>query len=525
MVSLLSLAQGRVPLHQVGREWHGPCPFCGTSQRDPRQADRFWVNTESERCFCRQCNPKGWDAVAFLRQLDGLSCPDVYAALGKTCNFTDCAVREKCSQGKDGSGSPRKKQPSAPIEAPAFVPDVVKSPLDLWQERAEKLIDEAHAALLQSPEQLAYLAGRGLPLAAVIRYRLGFIEKDIYRSRPSWGLEEEYWEGGKPKHLKIHRGILIPTFVDNQPHRLRVRRDKRELKPGEITYIEVKGSGNDRVILNPAAKAVIVIESDLDALMIDWLAGDIVGAMPVVSAQSKPKESTWAILQRALVVLVSLDFEPRENVTTGKAENPGGQSARWWLKTLPRAKRWPTPLGKDPGEFFTDHGGDIRRWILAGLPPVFHVAQTQGAHAGAPLPEQTTTAAGRGGPICPPALDPAPPYHATITRGRAALGRLYVVADDHRDIPRLIADYPDHAVFHRAEMLHYQGMSAEELDTMIMIRQQCPGSETVATIAPGPDPSAGHRSTVGRGGPTCPPALNPSPALDHGTAHQSELAL
>ena len=30
MVSLLDLAMARVPLHQTGKEWHGPCPFCGT---------------------------------------------------------------------------------------------------------------------------------------------------------------------------------------------------------------------------------------------------------------------------------------------------------------------------------------------------------------------------------------------------------------------------------------------------------------------------------------------------------------
>jgi hypothetical protein len=249
----------------------------------------------------------------------------------------------------------------------------VLPPAELWCQAAEKLIEVCHAELLANPEQLAYLAGRGLPLAAVEKYRLGWIAEDLYRPRTAWGLPEERWENGKPKKLKIHRGILIPTYTDGRPHRLRIRRPKNEIKEGAPSYLEVSGSGNDRVILNPEARAVVVVESDLDALLLDWAVGDLVGALPTVSASAKPKESTWHILQRALCILVASDIEPVWDEAKQRWVNVGGSSAQWWLQQFPRAKRWPVPKGKDPGEFFQDYGGDLRDWILAGLPPVFHL--------------------------------------------------------------------------------------------------------------------------------------------------------
>ena len=55
------------------REQHGPCPFCGGT-------DRFVV-FENGRGWCRQCGWKG-DAIQLLRDRDGLSFNDAKRALG-----------------------------------------------------------------------------------------------------------------------------------------------------------------------------------------------------------------------------------------------------------------------------------------------------------------------------------------------------------------------------------------------------------------------------------------------------------
>ena len=62
-------------------------------------------------------------------------------------------------------------------------------------------------------------------------------------------------------------------------------------------------------------------------------------------------------MNQAEVILVALD-----------TDEVGIKSAwNWWLETFPKAKRWPVPAGKDPGEAYKE-GVDIRKWILAGLP-------------------------------------------------------------------------------------------------------------------------------------------------------------
>jgi hypothetical protein len=484
-MTTLELAENRVTMRKVGSEWHGPCPACGAGKSGASHTDRFSVKADG-RWFCRVCTPEGGDAVKFLRSFDGLSCPEAHSALGKACTSTTCPVRDKCRMGEKSASapSPRRLAPPQPVAAPAFVPAAVIPPAEQWAIQAEKLVAAAHAALLENPGQLAYLAGRGIPLGAVVKNRLGWIAEDLYRPRTVWGLPEETWSDGKPKKLKLHSGLLIPTFVDGLVHRLRIRRPKETLKENEPGYLEVKGSGNDRIITNPQARAVVIVESDLDALLIDWVAGDLVGAMPVVSATAKPKASTWDQLSQALCLLVSTDYEPSWSDEKKQWTNVGGKASLWWQQQFPRALRWPVPAGKDPGEYFSDHSGDLRAWILAGLPPVFHL----------PAPAATVEA-----PVDIEVeskqqvdldIDPEKAFHGTWLSGVAALGRFYIVADDPRDLVPLAADYPDHGVFRRSEMSRLQGLTPEALDAIILWRIVVPGGTVVKSGPAGPDPAS-----------------------------------
>jgi putative DNA primase/helicase len=81
---LLAIASQDTPLLKGptstnGPEFHGPCPFCGGK-------DRFWVCPEHPAgkgmWFCRHCNAKGGDAVAYLRQRDGASFKEALLKLG-----------------------------------------------------------------------------------------------------------------------------------------------------------------------------------------------------------------------------------------------------------------------------------------------------------------------------------------------------------------------------------------------------------------------------------------------------------
>jgi len=69
-VDLLRLVEADTRLERIaatrGGEYAGPCPFCGGE-------DRFHVVPATGRWFCRQCAPRGGDAIDYLRRRDHLS--------------------------------------------------------------------------------------------------------------------------------------------------------------------------------------------------------------------------------------------------------------------------------------------------------------------------------------------------------------------------------------------------------------------------------------------------------------------
>ncbi|MHB8709839.1 MAG: CHC2 zinc finger domain-containing protein [Desulfuromonadales bacterium] len=491
-MTVLDLALAAIPglKKKTAKEWAGPCPACGGN-------DRFLVWVHRDAWHCRGCNESG-DAVAFLRKFDGKSCPESHTILGKDCDSSSCPVADRCRQG--GKQRQRPKPAVKPLHAPApeapspaFAPTEATPPAELWRAQADKLIARAHAALLENPEQLAYLAARGLPRAAVERYRLGWLAEDLYRPRAAWGLPPSLRDDGKPKKLWLPAGIVIPFFdADDHPDRIRIRRPR--VKEGECRYYWVPGSGDDVPVLGADARAFAVVESDLDAFLVHWHAGDLVGAIPLGTCSAKPKEAALAALRGALAILVSLDHEPRHNQKTGCHENPGGQASRWWCEQFPRAKRWPTPAGKDPGEFFQDHGGDIRAWVLSGLPPVFRVTA-------APPVNTVPAAAVMAAPVAAPVMPAVPEVKSEpvgdhgiqgYLRGVSAQGIPFIVAETPEILARVRAVYPDEVPFLRSEIRHLQGFSPADAHSLLLVKQAFPealilGSralaETVGEIA------------------------------------------
>jgi len=451
-MDLLSIAQTKIPdlKKKTAKEWAGPCPRCGGE-------DRFvvWV----DRWHCRGCERSGeavssGDAIAFLREFENMSCPEAHGALGLDCQSSGCPVFDKCPKGsgQHHRQQPKSVQPAAQKKEQTFTPSVAVPPEQRWQQQAAQLIAKAHTALLDCPEQLDYLASRGLPLEAIQKGQLGWLSEDHYPSRESWGLPEILKEDKKPKKMFIPAGILIPFFDnDRNPHRIRIRRSK--VREGDARYFWLQGSGDDVPIIGGAGRrGVVVVESDLDGFMVRWQCRDLdVSVIPLGTCSAKPKQQAMASLQKALAILVALDIEPRLNSKTNQPENPGGQASNWWLKQFPRAQRWPVPAGKDPGEYYQDHNGDIRSWVLAGLPPAFHVPK----YVGRPKPTLVI------------------PGHI---KGTSLNGHRYIIADKSSDIAELAKHYPDDVIFAPEEISALQGMSREEAEIMLLAKKTFAGS-------------------------------------------------
>lgn len=328
----------RVSTHQGG-EYQGPCPGCGGTDRFHAWPEQ---NNGDGTYWCRQCG-KGGDCIQFLRDFDGLSFQEACERLVKDL--------------------PRRPSPDRPMNTPAttWQPADPRDPEELWSEKALKFAHWSYDKLMENDEIQTWLITRGIQTTAAfgLGWNSGEAGKDLYRDRESWGLSKVFNEKGRPRGLWLPRGLVIPYFVDGKIKRLRIRRpDPVEFGP---RYYVVPGSSMATMVLNPARRAFVVVESELDAMLIVQQAGDLAGAVAVGSSSAKPDSTATAILQGSLEILVALDND-----------QAGANAWPWWKKTFTNCRRWPPPSGKDPGESY-QAGDNLRAWILAGLPPALTI--------------------------------------------------------------------------------------------------------------------------------------------------------
>ncbi|MFQ5481024.1 MAG: primase-helicase zinc-binding domain-containing protein [Thermodesulfobacteriota bacterium] len=321
------------PKKVTGDEYASACPMCGGQDRF-----RIWPReSKGGRFWCRGCEKKG-DAVQLFMDVKGWDFKTAARHMGRELQPQNHRYVKK-RQTKD----------------PVFKPREYKSPAEQWKAAAAAFMKYAHKNLLEDKAQLAYLAGRGIPLEAVLRFCLGYNPKDIFTDRARWGQPET------GKKLFLPEGIVIPAFsLNNSPslYRLRLRRPDPEAKP---RYYMVPGSNPQTYAIAPQGLEPgygwVIVEAELDAIAVSHAVGDCVGVLALGSVSMKPPAEALPQIKAAGVLLNALDFD-----------EAGKKAHRWWVKIFPQTKRYPVPRGKDPGEYFKA-GGDIRKWIMAGLPP------------------------------------------------------------------------------------------------------------------------------------------------------------
>ncbi len=338
-----------------GGEYHSACPGCGDgSPRRPDQGppDRFqiWPDKADGYVYtCRRCGKYG-DMIQFLVDFDGKTFREACGILGVQ---------------KDGAGYVRHQSPRPPVpRRQEFVPHVYDQPAEAWLAKAQEFSLWCHEQLLASAEGQELLARRGLSLETARRYRIGFNPgengKDLYRARAAWGLPAAKKDNGRDKALWLPRGLVLPLLDgDGRAVQLRIRRRDEDVRAflSGIKYQLIEGSSHATMVLNRSAKAFMVVESGLDAYLAAQEGQGLIGAVTTWNATAKPDQEATALLGAALRILVSLDSDPA-----------GAKASAWWLETFRQARRWPVPGHKDPGEAAAA-GLDIRRWIIAGLPP------------------------------------------------------------------------------------------------------------------------------------------------------------
>ncbi len=377
-----------------GRELAGPCPLCGGEDRF-----RVWPDKEPDKggsWWCRQCG-RGGDGIAFAREIGGYSYREACELVGRKL---------------DASAPKRRRylrpplSPAAPTSVGAALhPRTCPPPPPEWRFKAAELLAEAYAALQDDPAALERLqATRGITPATAALFGLGLLRPEsgrdcCFSSRAKWGLPPA--NGRKrPDLLWLPRGLVIPCLVpvlppaalsgvsttpvaDTAPPaapgeviRLRIRRPAGDYETGYGSkYFVVPGSSTAPLLRWQAEHlALVVVESELDAILLWQEIGAVAGVLALGSSSARPDPAAAAALESTQSILLAFDNDPA-----------GQSAAKQWSDWFWHAEPLRLPEGvKDPGEYY-QAGGDLAAWVIAALPsPLRDLARRRLAAAKAP---------------------------------------------------------------------------------------------------------------------------------------------
>lgn len=337
LVNILDLVEeeGLTPKKKAachGGEYCSPCPFCKEGK------DRFltWPYRNNQqngyqggRYSCRKCGNYG-DAITFLRQLYGFGYLEACARL-----------RIEPRQGS-ASSLPRL----------ALKPKIVGEPPELWKEKAKSFSVWAYNQLQNNSKALKLLKERGFNDASITRFCFGFNPQTLFRKRQDWGLSSELRENGEFRELWLPAGIVIPTFSAGQLIKVKVRRlDWRE---GDKfpKYVEISGSKQAPSIYGDTSlPCALVLESEIDALLIQQEAGDLVYCVALGGSTKLPNDQTEQLLRNTSMILFLPDFDQAGAIAWSK-----------WKKLFANMQRILTPCEKSAGDYY-QNGGDLRKWL------------------------------------------------------------------------------------------------------------------------------------------------------------------
>ena len=380
MDDLLTVIGRDVELRKVattkGGEYAGPCPMCGGRDRL-----RVWPHHPGGRgaqWWCRGCS-KGGDAIAYLVELGDLTALGAAWARGKfTPTEWDETMQEKPIQDPvawlishghmtakaaalvgqaGGAGRPRHLLADSPAASPRPPaprhPDRLAPPGPTWQERARAFVAYAQQQLWGSEgaEALGYLRGRGLDEEMIWGAALGWNPSDWQDTPERWGLDPWTDDRGRPGHVWLPRGWVIPWDIAGELWRVNIRRPQ-----GDPKYIGPKGSrpGLYNADALAPSKPAILVEGEFDALILAQVAGDLAAPVATGSIDGSRRPRWLAALALCPAVLVAYD-----------ADDPGEKAAAYWVGVLSNSRRW-RPLWQDANAMHQG-GADLRGWVLAGL--------------------------------------------------------------------------------------------------------------------------------------------------------------
>jgi DNA primase len=312
-----------------GLEYAGPCPACGGR-------DRFKVQPQGGSdgrgvWMCRSCTgPEDWrDAIAYI-QWRGWA-----TTFGEACTYLKL----------NHAGSPERTTPCL------SAPEPCEPPSNMWQDRAEMLVDWAQRRLWgpEGRRALAWLTEvRRLSFRTILDAELGYIPETRWEGRDEWGLVPAASEH-KTTSLCLLRAIVIPWRIEGRLWKIELRLPigKTQIPGGSNALWNVDA-------LVPGTNAIL-LEGVIDALTVQQTARGLVIPVATGSTGGARRVRWLAKLALCHLILIAYDNDP-----------PGEQASHYWLNALGAgAWRW-RPWWGDVNQLAQD-GADVRAWVAAGI--------------------------------------------------------------------------------------------------------------------------------------------------------------
>ena len=176
-LNLIDLASARVELRrESAKEWSGPCPKCGGT-------DRFHV--QESKFMCRSCHPDWGDGIEWLAWTNG-------------ANFLNVC--------RDLAGGTVSTAINVEVVKPVSKPSTTPYVWDEQKQRREAL--EGHGKLLegkskQSKIVLAYLEGRGIETETIKAFSVGYA---------AMGLPNTYDKPNRSRCYPMQVAVSLPWF-------------------------------------------------------------------------------------------------------------------------------------------------------------------------------------------------------------------------------------------------------------------------------------------------------------------------
>lgn len=337
-MNILDLAQelGLSPKRSASTnngEFKSKCPRCQAG------TDRFciWPNKgESGRYWCRVCDAAG-DGIQFCRDFLGLTFQEACQKLHVT---------------------PRLKgiTNEIPFKRPKFTPHIAAPVAQSWQQAAKNFIASSHRKLMNQPDMIELLSKRGFTLETIQRFSLGWNGEDLFEERVKWGMPQEMKENGYLKCQWLPKGIVIPSYAGNEPVKLKIRRNDWVQGDSFPKYVEVSGSKQSPSIFGDMSKPVLIVESELDALLVQQNASHLICCIALGGVSKKPDLEVHEWLKQAPLILLSLDFD-----------EAGKKKYSFWMNLYPNLRPWPAAQAKSLGDAIQFFHMDLLKWLKAGL--------------------------------------------------------------------------------------------------------------------------------------------------------------